>query len=138
MRFRLFERGADGTVTRLSLVITSEMGMFGAVFKAQVAIGQNADELVALGDRNAGDAIALHQFERVGDLVVRRHGDRIDDHAAFRALHFVDFAGLLLDGEIAMDDAESALLRHGNGQARFRHGVHGRADDGKLQANIAG
>ena len=36
--------------------------------------------------------------------------------------------GLLLDGQIAVDDADAARLRHGDGQRRFRHRVHGRGD----------
>ena len=51
-------------------------------------------------------------------------GDGVDDHAALGALDFVDFAGLLLDGEVAMDDAEAALLGHGDGHARLGDGVH--------------
>ena len=35
--------------------------------------------------------------------------------------------GLLLDGEVAVDDADSALLGHGDGQARLGYGVHGGA-----------
>ena len=36
-------------------------------------------------------------------------GERVDDHATFAALDFVDFLGLLGDGEIAVDDAHAAL-----------------------------
>ena len=32
-----------------------------AVLEAQVAIGEDADQLAVLGDRHAGDAVALHQ-----------------------------------------------------------------------------
>ena len=37
-----------------------------------------------------------------------------------------------------MDDAHAALLRNGNGQARFGDCVHGRRDQGQVQANVAG
>jgi hypothetical protein len=52
-------------------------------------------------------------------------GDGVDDHAGLGALDLVDLAGLLLDGEVAVDDAEAALLGHGDGQARLGDGVHG-------------
>jgi hypothetical protein len=70
-------------------------------------------------------------------LSVRRHGDRVDDHAAFRALHLVDFVGLLLDGQIAMDDAQAALLRQRDRHVRLGDRVHGGADDGNVQADVA-
>jgi hypothetical protein len=47
---------------------------------------------------------------------------------ALRALDLVDFAGLLVDGEVAMDDAEAALLGHGDGHAGFGDGIHGGAE----------
>ena len=70
-------------------------GHIGARFKAQIAVGENADELAALGHGHAGDLVAPHHFEGVGNLLIGPDGDRIDDHAALRALHLVDFAGLL-------------------------------------------
>ena len=78
-------------------------GQVVARFEAQVAIGENSHQLAVLGHGNAGDAIALHHFERVGDLLLRIDGHRVDDHAAFRALHAVDFLGLALDGHVAVD-----------------------------------
>jgi hypothetical protein len=81
---------------------------------------------------------AAHHLQGIGDLLLRRDGDGIDDHTALRALHLVDFAGLLLDGEIAVDDAEPALLSHGDGHARFGHRVHGSADERNTQLDVAG
>jgi hypothetical protein len=99
------------------LVITSPL-------EAEVAVGEDADEPFALGDRHAGDFVAAHYFERLGDQLLGRDGHGVDDHAALGALDLVDLAGLLLDGEIAMDDAEAALLGHGDGHARLGHGIH--------------
>ena len=94
--------------------------------------------LSVFGDRNAGNFVLPHHFQRVADLVCGRHGDRIDDHAAFRTLHLIDFIGLLLDGQVAMNDAKTALLRQRDCHVRFGHRVHGGADDGNIQADIAG
>src|SRR5258708_1202406 len=90
-----------------------------------------------LGDGHAGNLVFTHDLKRVADFISGRHSDRIDDHATFRALHFVDFVRLLLDGEVAMDDAEAALLGDRNRHVRFRDGVHGGADDGDVQADVA-
>ena len=97
-------------------------------FEPQIAVGQDADEppfLVAvLGDRHAGDPVLLHQLERFVDAVLRRERDRVDDHAALGALDAIDLGGLFLDREVLVDDADAALLRHGDGQPRFGDGVH--------------
>ena len=66
-------------------------------FETQIAIGENTHQLLVFGDRNAGNLVLPHYFERVGDFVVRRHGHGIDDHSAFRPLDFVHFFRLLLN-----------------------------------------
>ena len=65
-------------------------------------------------------------------------GDRVDDHAAFTALDAVHFLGLPLDGHVAVDDADAALLRQRDGQVRFGDGVHGRRSDGNVESDVAG
>ncbi len=50
-------RRPAGPVTRLSLVITSETWSIMALLEAQIAIGQNADQLAVLSHRQAGDAV---------------------------------------------------------------------------------
>ena len=89
--------------------------------EAQVAVGEDADEAsllaAVIGDRHTRDPVLLHELERFEDAVRRRQRDRVDDHAALGALDTVDFRGLLVDREVLVDDAEAALLRHGNGEA---------------------
>ena len=102
--------------------------------EAHVAVGENADELAgalavrAFDHRNAGDAIALHQRQRIGERRVGRDGHRVHHHAAFEFLHPADLLGLLLDGEVPVDHAHAAGLRHGDGEAGFGHRVHGGGD----------
>ena len=134
----LFERGADGHGDQVLLGHHVADGNVGAGLKAQVAVGEDADQPLALRDRHAGDLVAAHHLERVGDHLVGADGHRIDDHAALRALHLVDFAGLVGDGQIAMHDADAALLRHGDGHARLGHGVHGRGEQRGVERDVAG
>jgi hypothetical protein len=89
------------------------------------------------GDGDAGNLVFLHDFEGVGNFGIGRHGDGIDDHAALGPLHLVDFIGLLLDVQVAMDDAEASLLRHGDGHVRLGNRIHGGADDGNVQPDVA-
>ena len=124
-RFGFFERGAHRN--RDEILFRHHVGdrQIEAGFKAQIAIGENADQLAVLGDGHARDAIALHQRERVGNFLLGLDGDRVHDHAAFTALHAVHFFGLPLDGHVAMDDADAALLRQRDGEVRFGHRIHG-------------
>ena len=135
--FRLLERGShrhrDQVLLRHHLINRD----IEAGFKAEIPVSENADEFLVFRDGNAGNLVLAHDLERVGNLVVGRHGDRIDDHAALRTLHLVDFIGLLLDGEIAMNNAQSALLRHCDSHVGLGDRVHGRTDDRCIQTNVA-
>ncbi len=112
--------------------------------KAHVAVGENADELAgaavagALNHRDAGNAVVLHQSERVRERGAGIDGDRIDHHAGLELLDLADLRGLLVRLEIAVDDAEPSGLRHGNRHLGFGHGVHGRGDDRDIERNVAG
>jgi hypothetical protein len=139
--FGVFERGADGYGDEPvpALRHAGRDGQMEIRLKAQVAIGEDADQVPAFGGhRNAGDAKLLHQFERVGDRLVGADGDGIDNHAALGALHAVDLLHLPFERHVAVNDADAALLGEGDGQVCFRHRVHGGADDRNLQGNPAG
>ena len=136
--FGLLERRADRDGDEMLFCHHLADGDVEARLETQVAVGEDADQFaVFLGDGDAGNLVLLHHVERVGNLGVGRHGDRVDDHAAFGALDLVDFIGLLVDGEIAMDDAESALLGERDGHVGFGDRVHGGADDGDVEMDVA-
>ena len=131
-----------GTVISFSLVITSETDRDGVGLESQIAIGEDADEAAflaaVLGDRHAGDAVLLHQLERLANQRVRRHGDRIDDHAALRALDAIDFERLILDRQVLVDHAHAALLRHGDRHLGLGDRVHGGAEQRHVQPDVPG
>ena len=95
--FGLFERGSDRDRDQVLLGHHAVDGNVEAGLEAQVAVGKNADKLALLGDGHPRDFVFAHHFEGVRDLVGRIHGDRVDNHAAFRALHLVNLVGLLFD-----------------------------------------
>ena len=84
------------------------------------------------------DLVLLHDLQRLGDRLPRAHGHGVDDHPRLGALHLVDFLGLPVDGHVLVDHADAAVLGHGDGQPRLGDGVHGRGDDGDVQADVAG
>ena len=82
-----------------------------------------------VGDRDARDLVVRHQLERVADERVGRQRDRLDDHPGLGALHLVDLGDLVLDREVAVDDADAALARERDREPRLGDGVHRRRDD---------
>ena len=74
----------------------------------------------------------------VGDLLIRRDGDRIADHAALEFFDFLDFRRLSPNRKIAVDDAEPALLGHGDGDLGFGHRVHRRAHQRDTERDAIG
>ncbi len=70
--------------------------------------------------------------------MVRSHGDRIDDHAAFEALDLPDRACLFLDAEVAVKHTDAAQLRHGDCHVGLGHRVHRRREDRDVKRDLAG
>ena len=100
--------------------------------EAHVAVGEDADQLAGLAvaaafhHRNAGNAVALHQRQRIGQRRAGADGQRVHHHAGFELLHLADLVGLFVRLEIAVDDADAAGLRHGDGEGGLGDRVHGR------------
>ena len=63
----------------------------------QIAPGQDADQLAALDDRDAGDVVRLHRLAGRGHRDIRGQGDRVGNDPVGAALDLADLAALLLD-----------------------------------------
>ena len=107
--------------------------------EAHVAVRDDADQLpVGVDDRKTRDAELRAQRLDLVDRRVGRGRDRVRDHARLAALHAVDLRRLLLDRQIAMQDAEAALARDGDRHARFGDGVHRARDERRGDRDPAG
>lgn len=110
--------------------------------EADIAVRQNADETArtatVFNDRNAGNAMRLHQRQCFGQRRVGADRHRVDDHAAFELLDLTDLFGLFDRGQVAVDDTHAAGLCHGNGKAALGDGVHRRGHDRQGQVDVAG
>ena len=112
--------------------------------KTNVPVGQDANQVAGAGAVTAamldhgdpGDAMGLHQCERFRQWRIRADGHRIDDHAAFEFLDLADLLCLFFRRQVAVDDANAASLRHGNGQAGFGDCVHGGGNDRQVEVKI--
>ena len=95
--------------------------------KAHVAIGDDAAQLARFFDHwNAADPVRLHQLERVRERLVGAHGDRVDHHSALEPFYLPNRRRLLLDSEVAVEDADAAELREGDRHVGLGHRVHRR------------
>ena len=106
--------------------------------EAHVAVGDDADELVAFDHGQAGNAVFAHDHQGVLDGHFRRHGDGSDDHAGFGLLDLLHLDALAGDAHVLVDDAHATAAGQGNGHAGFGDRVHGRADQGNVEADFRG
>jgi hypothetical protein len=135
--FLLRHAGSD----RYQIVPSHQLGhRLGRVLREpHVAVGDDADQPpVRLGDRDAGDAVALHQLEGIRERLVGLHGDRVHHHAALEAFYRAHGRGLLLRLHVAVEHAEPAELRHHDRHVGFGHGVHGRGQDRDVERDPLG
>src|SRR2546427_508496 len=108
-----------------------------AGLEAQVAAGDDAHHLAAVAHGKAGDAEVLGQLQHLQHGVLGGDDHGVVHHAGFVALDLGHFGSLLLCRHVLVNDADTALLRNGNGQTRFGHGVHGGGHKGDVQGDVA-
>ncbi len=97
------------------------------LFENQIAIGQDPhQESVLFRDGHSRDVVTLHDRQGISDAVLGRKINGIDNDAALRTLHLIHFDGLVLDTEIAMDNADATFTRQSDRQAALSYGIHGR------------
>ena len=107
--------------------------------EAHVAIGEDADQAarLALDHGDAGDPLRRHQLERVGKARIGTERDRVDHHAGLELLDLADLVRLRRRVEIAMENAEPAVLRHGDREVRLGDRVHGGRDQRDAELDLA-
>ncbi len=91
-----------------------------------------------VGDRNAADAELGAQRVRLAQRGVGAHRDRVGDHAGLGALDEVDLVDLVLDRQIAVQDAHAALTGHRDGHPRLGDLVHGGGHQRDVDLDVAG
>ncbi len=126
----LRQRRADRSGDEVARSHEGGDGLRRVVLEAQVAVGEDADEdLAVVGDRHAADVEMRHQREGVRDEGVRAERHGLDDHSGLAPLDLVDLGDLRVDRQVALDDADASRAGERDREARLGHGVHRRRHD---------
>ena len=107
--------------------------------EAEVAVGDDAEEpVVGVDDGEPGDAVlaadAVEVLQRASGPIVTG----LEMMPGLGALDEVDLVGLVLDREVAVEHAETALAGHRDGHPALGDGVHRGADQRRLEGDLAG
>ena len=107
-----------------------------------VAPREDAHDLaVAAAIRRDGktrDVKLLHEIKGDRDGLVGVQRDGVGDDAILGSLNLHDLARLILAAQVLVDDADAPLLRQRDGQGGLGDRVHGRTDQGNVDADVAG
>ncbi len=106
-------------------------------FKTHIAVSDNPHQIFTLHHRHTREVVISGQLQQLTDGGLFGGGDGIGDHTALEFFHLADFVGLLFGGHVLMDDANATLLRQGNRQTGFSHGIHRCRDQRNVEANAA-
>ena len=103
----------------------------------QVTTGDDTDQLGAIDDRHARNAVLAGQVQHLLNRRRRRHRDRIIDHTRLEFLDLAHFTRLIGRRHILVDDAQSALLRQRDRQPGLGHRIHRRRQQRDVESNFA-
>src|SRR5690606_1778510 len=113
-------------------------GITGIGRETQVTTGDDADQFLAGDNRETGKAQIVSLAQQLADLGFGGNSNGVMNNGRFMTLDLAHFGGLLFDAHVLVNDADAALLRHGNGQASFGDGIHGCGNQGDIQLDPTG
>ena len=106
--------------------------------EAQVAVGDDADDVLAVDDGKPRDAVLPGQREHFPHRHRRGNRDRILYHAAFEALDLGHLGRLLGGRHVLVNDAKAAFLRDRDREPRIGDRVHRRGNQRDVEVDGAG
>ena len=106
--------------------------------ETHITVGDDADELVVLvHHRQTGDVELAAQLVEISQSDLRVDGQRIGNHTGLRALDHIDLSSLIVDGQVAVQHADTTVTSHGDGHLGLGHGIHGSGEDRGLHHDLA-
>ena len=113
----------------------------GMVFaEIEIVLRQDADQAVLAVGNQKGMEIELPFFfigKNLADGHILIDADRFLDEAVQVEFHLGDLGGLFLRAEVLVDDTDPAEFRDLDRHFGLGNGIHGRAGEGNLQANVS-
>ena len=106
--------------------------------EAHIAAGDDTDQVIAVEHRNAGNIVFRGQVDQFAYRGAESDGNGVTNHTGLVFLHQADVMGLLFDGHILMNNADTAFLRHRNRQTGFGDCIHCGRDQGDIEFDITG
>ena len=107
--------------------------------ETHITVGDDADELVVLvHHRQTGDVELAAQLVEISQSDLRVDGQRIGNHTGLGALDHIDLSSLIVDGQVAVQHADTTVTSHGDGHLGLGHGIHGGGEHRGLHRDIAG
>ena len=106
-------------------------------FEPQIAIRENTDQYLVFRDGNPRNPVFRHQRVGIANRLIGRDRDRVENHSALGFLYPVYFGRLIHRRQHSMNNPEAALAGYGDGQTEFGDGIHGRADNGNVDLDVA-
>ncbi len=119
-------------------VMTVDTGASSLRLEAQVAMRDDARPRLAPLTTGTPDMPRARVSSMTWRIVMS--GDTVIGSAMTPLSNFLtcaDFARLRVDRHVLVDDAHAAFLRHGDGEARLGHGVHGRRKHRQPETDVA-
>ena len=98
--------------------------------------GQQADQFSLVIDDGKGaetEFFFFDQRQHVTNELIGRNSNGILDQAVDMIFYAADLGKLLPLRHVVMDETEAAVKGHGDGHARFGHGIHVGGDDRYVQ-----
>ena len=113
----------SGTKLCLSIKNIRWRSLWRHAYKADIAVGHNADQLIVIHDGKSGDMVFAHQLNGFADCIIGAYRYGVAYHSVFGLLYFGYFVSLCLYAHVFMNDAYAAASCHGNCHCGFRYRV---------------
>ena len=96
-----------------------------SVFKAQVAIGNDAHEPIIFVDNgNSADMIIVHHLQRVFYCFASAYGYGVVNHTVFGSFYHRHFVCLCFYRHIFMNNTDTSFASNGNSHSGLCNGIH--------------
>ena len=104
------------------------------LLELQISVRDNTHQpILIVDDGYPRDLESRHEGVRLTDGTIRSESNGVQDHAALRSLHPVDFRGMPVDRHVLVNHPNAARTSHGDRHLGLGDGVHGSGNHRRIQ-----